>query len=187
MARPEPRLGEKSILMIGLMGAGKTSIGRRLAGRLGIPFIDADEEIVKAAGCSIDDIFEIYGEAAFRDGERRVIARLLGEKPRVLATGGGAFMDPATRAKIAETGISVWLRAGLEVLLKRTERRGGRPLLKKGDPREILDRLMKERYPVYAEADIVVDTRDESPEVTVDRVIAALESMAGKSTQGSPP
>ena len=156
------------------MGSGKSSVGRRLAKRLGLPFTDADAEIVKAAGCSIEDIFELYGEDAFRDGERRVIARLLGDGPQVLATGGGAFMDPATRASIGDHGVSVWLRADLDVLVKRIARRSGRPLLKNGDPREILKGLMETRDPLYAQADIAIDTGDEPPDVTVDRIVDSL-------------
>jgi shikimate kinase len=163
-----------SIVLVGLMGAGKSSIGRRLATRLGMPFKDADAEVEAAAGCSIEEIFERFGEAAFRDGESRVIKRLLAEPPHVLATGGGAFMDPETRSLIRAEAISVWLRADLELLVARTSRRSHRPLLKQADPREVLSRLIEERYPVYGEADIVVDT-DESPQdVMVDRVMAGL-------------
>ncbi|HEX2115672.1 MAG TPA: shikimate kinase, partial [Alphaproteobacteria bacterium] len=121
---------ERTIVMVGLMGAGKTSIGRRLAQRLGLAFVDADHEIEQAAGCTIEEIFERYGEAAFRDGERRIIQRLLERPPHVLATGGGAFMDPETRARIKEAGISVWLKADLDVLVRRVSRRNNRPLLK---------------------------------------------------------
>ncbi len=159
------------------MGAGKTCIGRRLGKRFNLPFTDADDEIANAAGCSIEDIFELYGEAEFRDGERRVIDRLLGNGPQVLATGGGAFLDPKTRSSIRNAGISVWLRADLDVLVQRTGRHGGRPLLKNGDPRAILARLMEERYPVYAEADIVVDSGDEPPQVAEKRIADALESL----------
>jgi shikimate kinase len=170
---PLPGLS-RTVVLVGLMGAGKSSIGRRLAARLGIPFRDADTEVETAAGCTIDEIFARFGEAAFRDGERRVIRRLLGEAPHVLATGGGAFMDPETRGLIREQGISVWLRADLDVLVARTARRSNRPLLKQGDPRDVLARLIEVRHPVYAEADIVIDT-DESPQdVMVDRVLAAL-------------
>lgn len=168
-------LGTRSIVLVGLMGAGKTSVGRKLAKALELPFTDADEEVVKAAGCSIEDIFELYGEAAFRDGEERVIQRLLENGPQVLATGGGAFVNPRTRQRIKERGISVWLRADLDVLVRRTSRRGGRPLLKNADPRATLERLMKERYPVYAETDVVVDTSDEPHDLTVGRILAALE------------
>ena len=162
------------IVLVGLMGAGKSAIGRRLASRLGMPFVDADDEIERAAGCSISDIFEIHGEAAFRDGERRVIARLLARPPFVLATGGGAFMDPETRAAIRECGISVWLRADLDLLVSRVSRRNNRPLLAGKDPRVILQRLMDERHPIYAEADVVVESRDGPHEQTVEAVLGAL-------------
>ncbi len=158
------------------MGVGKSCIGRRLAAELGLDFVDADAEIEAAAGCSIEDIFTQHGEAAFRDGERRVIARLLGRPAQVLATGGGSFMDPQTRALIKEGAISLWLRGDLDLLLKRTARRNNRPLLKRGDPREILRRLIEERHPIYAEADIVVDSHDGPPEITVKRVLAAINS-----------
>jgi shikimate kinase len=157
------------------MGAGKTCIGRRLAAQLDIDFVDADAEIEAAAGCSIEDIFERHGEAAFRDGERRVIARLLRGPVRVLATGGGSFMDPQTRKAIRERAVSVWLRADLELLLKRTSRRNNRPLLKRGNPREILEALIAERHPVYAEADVTVDSADGPPEVTVGRMRGAID------------
>jgi shikimate kinase len=164
----------RSLVLVGLMGAGKSSIGRRLAARLGLAFRDADTEVEAAAGSTIEEIFARFGEAAFRDGERRVIRRLLGEAPHVLATGGGAFMDAETRGLIRAEGISIWLRADLDVLVARTARRSNRPLLKEGDPREVLARLIEVRYPIYAEADIVIDT-DESPQdVMVDKVIAAL-------------
>jgi shikimate kinase len=170
-------LAGRSIVLVGLMGAGKSSIGRRLAQRLGLDFLDADTEIERAAGCTIEEIFARFGEPAFRDGERRVILRLLEERaPIVLATGGGAFMDAETRAAIRNHAIAVWLRAELDVLLRRVARRSNRPLLKQGDPREVLERLMALRHPVYAEADLVVES-DESPaETTVDRVIAALRA-----------
>jgi len=169
---------DRTIALVGLMGAGKSAIGRRLAARLGLPFVDADAEIEAAAGCSIEEIFERHGETAFRDGERRVIARLLAGPPQVLATGGGAFMDPDTRALIRDQAVSVWLRVELEVLVRRTGRRNNRPLLKTGDPRAILQRLMDERYPRYAEADVVVDTDDGPPEDTVARVLDALRERA---------
>ncbi len=169
---------DRTIVLVGLMGAGKSCIGRRLAARLGLPFRDADAEIERAAGCSVEDIFELHGETAFREGENRVICRLLDEAPHVLATGGGAFMHPKTRAAIGDRAISVWLRADLELMLKRTGRRNHRPLLKRGDPRKILSDLMAQRYPVYGEADLVVDSVDGPPEVTVERVVAALEKRA---------
>ena len=172
---------DRTIVLVGLMGAGKSCIGRRLAARLGLPFRDADAEIERAAGCSIEDIFELHGEAAFREGENRVICRLLANAPHVLATGGGAFMNPETRAAIGEQAISVWLRADLELMLKRTGRRNNRPLLKRGDPRKILSDLMDQRYPVYGDADLVVDSVDGPPEVTVERVLAALRERTGSS------
>ncbi len=159
------------------MGAGKSSIGRRLGAGLGCPFVDADREIEKAGGCTIEEIFERHGEAAFRDGERRVIARLLSDPRQVLATGGGAFMDPRTRAAIREQGISVWLRADLDLLVRRTGRRNNRPLLKGKDRRVILQGLIDERYPVYAEADVAVDIDDSPPDVTTNRVRAAIEAF----------
>lgn len=172
---------DRTIVLVGLMGAGKSCIGRRLAARLGLPFRDADAEIERAAGCSIEDIFELHGEAAFREGENRVICRLLADAPHVLATGGGAFMNPETRAAIGDQAISVWLRADLELMLKRTGRRNNRPLLKRGDPRKILSELMAQRYPVYGDADLVVDSVDGPPEVTVERVLAALRERTGSS------
>ena len=164
----------RAIVLVGLMGAGKSKIGRRLAARLGLPFFDSDPEIEAAAGETIEEIFANRGERAFRDGERRVIARLLAQPVHVLATGGGAFMDPTTQALIARRGVSLWLRADLDVLVARVSRRNNRPLLKQGDPRAILAGLIERRYPVYAEADVVVDSGDGSPEVTVTRAIAAL-------------
>jgi shikimate kinase len=166
----------RTIALVGLMGAGKTSIGRRLAQRLGLPFIDADAEIEAAAGMTIPEIFERHGETAFRDGERRVIARLLDNPPHVLATGGGAFMDPATRVLLRARAVTVWLRADLELMLARVGKRGlgNRPLLRGGDPRVVLEGLMAERYPVYAEADLTVDSRDGPAEATVERVLEAL-------------
>ena len=171
-----PKSTQDTIVMVGLMGAGKTSIGRRLAVRIGLPFVDADDEIEVAAGSSIEDIFERLGEASFRDGERRVIARLLDGPAIVLATGGGAFMDAQTREHIAEKGISVWLRADLDTLVRRTSRRNDRPLLKEGDPREILSRLMAQRYPIYEQADIVIDSIDAPAEETVQYVLDALKA-----------
>jgi len=170
---PETLAG-RSVVLIGLMGAGKTSIGRRLAGRLGLPFRDADTEIEQAAGCTVSELFERYGEAEFRAGERRVIRRLLSAEPVVLATGGGAYMDASTRAAIREEGTSVWLRCTVPTLVRRVSGRSHRPLLNTGDPAEILDRLMRARYPVYAEADIVVDCGEETPDATTARVLDAL-------------
>jgi shikimate kinase len=165
---------DRTIVLVGLMGAGKTCVGRRLAHRLRLPFIDADEAIADAAGATVTEIFAAMGEAAFRDGERRVIARLLAGPPQVLATGGGAFVDPATRALIRERGISVWLRASLDVLDRRTRGRGGRPLLEVADPRAALATLLAVREPIYAQADVVVDTSDEPADFTTGRVLDAL-------------
>jgi shikimate kinase len=170
-------MAAKSIVLVGLMGAGKSCIGKRLAQRLGLPFTDADHEIEQAAGCSIPEIFQRHGEAAFRDGERRVIARLLDDKPQVLATGGGAFMDPRTRALVHERAISVWLRADLDLLMRRVSRRNDRPLLQVAEPRQKLADLMAQRHPVYAEADLTVDSADGPPEATLERVVAALDSF----------
>ena len=166
----------KTVALVGMMGAGKSSIGRRLAARLSTPFRDADGEIETAAGCSVSEIFERYGEAAFRDGERRVIARLLGEPPHVLATGGGAFMDPETRARLKEKAVSVWIKAPVALLLQRVQRRDTRPLLRNGDPKETLMRLLAQREPVYAEADITFESEDAPHHVAVDRIILALEA-----------
>ena len=167
-------LGGRSIVLVGLMGAGKTSIGRRLAARLGLPFRDADAEIELAAGCTVPEIFERLGEREFREGERRVIARLLAGEPLVLATGGGAYMDATTRATIRREGVCIWLRCRLPTLLRRVAGRSHRPLLNGGDPTEILQRLMVIRHPIYAEADLIVDCGDEPPDVTTTSVLDAL-------------
>jgi shikimate kinase len=164
----------KPIVLIGMMGAGKTSVGRHLAQKLALPFIDADSEIEAAAQATITEIFERDGEAVFRNGERRVIARLLDGPLCVLATGGGAFMAPETRSKIRERAVSVWLRADVELLARRVGRRRDRPLLNDGNPRETLARLLAVRSPVYAEADIVVDSGEQTPDQVADLVIAAL-------------
>jgi shikimate kinase len=168
----------RSIVLVGLMGAGKTKIGRRLATRLNLPFFDSDEEIESAAGETIEEIFANRGEAVFRDGERRVIARLLAGPVHVLATGGGAFMDPATRRVIAARGVSVWLRADLDVLFARVSRRSNRPLLKTPNPRAVLAELIERRYPIYAEADITIDSGEGPPDATASRAIAALSQCA---------
>ncbi|MCZ7643371.1 MAG: shikimate kinase [Pseudorhodoplanes sp.] len=167
-------LGHRSIVLIGMMGAGKSSVGRKLAVRLGLPFVDADSEIEQAAGMSIPDIFEIHGEAEFRAGEARVIARLLEGGPQVLATGGGAYMNAATRALIREKGISVWLRADFEVLLRRIRRRNDRPMLKTADPAATLRQLIDVRYPVYTEADITIESRDVLHDVIVGEIVERL-------------
>ncbi len=173
-------LNGRTIVMVGMMGAGKSSIGRRLANRLGMPFVDADTEIEQAANQSIPDIFEQYGEAYFRDGERRVIQRLLDGKPKVLATGGGAFIQAETRAAIRANGISIWLKADRDLLLSRVKRRNNRPLLKLGDPAEVLERLIAERYPVYAEAEIHVQSRDVAHDAVIDDILAALADYLGR-------
>ena len=175
---PDPlpaTLAGRSVVLIGLMGAGKTSIGRRLAARLGLPFRDADAEIEMAAGCSIPELFERFGEKEFRDGERRVIRRLLAGDPLVLATGGGAFMDPDTRAAVRRDAVSVWMRAKLPTLLRRVSGRTNRPLLNGKNPAEVLAGLMAVRHPIYAEADVIVDCSDEPPDHTTVTVLEALE------------
>ena len=175
-------LGPRSVVLIGLMGAGKTAVGRRLANRLDLPFIDADSEIEVAAGASISEIFAEHGEAYFRQGERKVIARLLENGPQVLATGGGAYMNPDTRANIKAHGLSVWLKADIKVLMKRVGRRDNRPLLATGDPEKVMKRLMEERYPIYAEADVTVESRDVPHEVVVNEII---DSVARYLTAGT--
>jgi shikimate kinase len=170
------RLGRRAIVLVGLMGAGKTTIGRRLATRLDLPFRDADVEIETAAGMPISDIFTIFGEPAFRDGERRVIARLLDEGPLVLATGGGAYMNAETRAKIAASGVSVWLKADHETLMRRVRRRSNRPLLANPDPEGTMRRLIAERYPIYGEANVTVPSHDMPHDRIVGEVVKSLES-----------
>jgi shikimate kinase len=172
----------RTIALVGLMGAGKSAIGKRLAQRLGLPFVDADTEIEAAAGCTIEEFFERFGEAEFRAGERRVIQRLLDGAPHVLATGGGAFMDVQTRAVMREKATTIWLRADINVLFDRVVRRSNRPLLKNGDPRSTLERLMAVRYPIYAEADLVVDSRDAPADRTAEEVHAALMRHLGVPT-----
>jgi shikimate kinase len=180
MDAPPPFSPPRTVALVGLMGAGKSAIGKRLALRLGLPFVDADEEIERAAGCTIAEFFERFGEAEFRNGERRVIERLLEGPPHVLSTGGGAYMDDRTRAMLRERAITVWLRAELDVLFDRVKRRGHRPLLRQGDPREILERLMQQRYPVYAEADITVESTAQPAERTTEQVIDALRAHLAK-------
>ncbi|NWH07712.1 MAG: shikimate kinase [Alphaproteobacteria bacterium] len=167
----------RSIVLVGMMGAGKTTVGRRLASAMRLPFCDTDAEIEAAAGCSIADFFEKFGEPAFRDGERKVITRLLEGPRQVLATGGGAFIDPDTRARIKSIGLSIWLRADVDVLLKRVMKRHTRPLLKKGDPRETILRLIDQRYPIYAEADIVLDTIDGPHDAMVVGIQSAIAAF----------
>lgn len=165
----------ESLVIVGLMGAGKTCVGRQLAQHFSLPFIDADREIEQAAGCCVGDIFEFYGEEAFRDGERRVIKRILEGTPCILATGGGAFMNDETRALISDKGTSLWLKADVEILIKRTTGRKHRPLLNQGNPIKTLRKLMQERYPVYEQADISIETFDEPMDRTVQRVIKLLK------------
>ncbi len=174
-------LGRRSVVLVGMMGAGKSSIGRRLAQRLGIPFVDADAKIEEAAGMTIPEIFATFGEPDFRSGEARVIARLLDEGPQVLATGGGAFMNADTRAAINAKGISVWLNAEYDVLMRRIRRRAtaDRPMLRGGDPGERIRQLMAERYPVYAQAALTVSSRDVAHEVIVAEIVAALSGQLG--------
>jgi shikimate kinase len=180
--RLRDRLGARCLVLVGLMGAGKTSVGRKLAQKLNLPFADADVAIEDAAGMTIPEIFARDGEAYFRDGERRVIGRLLREGPQVLATGGGAFMTAETRAAILEGHVSIWLKAELDTLMNRVRRRGNRPLLKTDDPEATMRRLMDERYPVYASADITVlsreSTHDEVAEAVIAATLAFLENEA---------
>ncbi len=166
----------QNLVLVGLMGAGKTTIGRRLSSVLSLPFVDSDQEIVEAAGCSISDIFEIYGEDVFRDLEKRVMQRLLGSGPSVIATGGGAFMNAHIRESILKKATAIWLKADLDVLLERVSRRDTRPLLKTGDRKAIMSKLMDERYPVYSEAPITIDSSDSTHESVVDEIIAALRA-----------
>jgi shikimate kinase len=180
---PTPGPFDKTIALVGLSGVGKSSIGRRLAAALGMPFRDADTEVEAAAGRPIAEIFEQYGEAAFRDGERRVIARLLAEPAHVLATGGGAFMHPETRRLIKEKAISVWLKADIEILARRVSRKESRPLLAGRDPADALAAQARDRYPVYAEADLAVETGDTPHLVAVDAILKALAERAETQTQ----
>jgi len=166
---------EKTLVLVGMMGAGKTSVGRRLAHVLGVPFRDADAEIELAAGCTVNEIFERYGEPAFRAGERKVIARLLGDPPHILATGGGAFMDEETRIRIKQSAVSIWLKAPIELLLERVMRKDTRPLLRNTDRRAALERLLKEREPIYAQADIIIESDDGPHDAAVKGIVAALE------------
>lgn len=177
-------LGQRSIVLVGMMGAGKSSVGRRLAARLGIPFVDADTEIELAAGMTIPDIFATRGEPEFRAGEARVIARLLDSGPQVLATGGGAFVNSDIRAAIGAKGISIWLKAEFDVLMRRIKRRHDRPLLKTDDPAATLQQLMEIRDPIYATADLTVQSREVMHDKIVEEIIVALMTHldAGKTT-----
>lgn len=168
----------RPLVLVGLMGAGKSTVGRRLAAALSLPFADADAEIEKAAGMPVTELFQRYGEPAFREGERKVIRRLLAGPRLVIATGGGAFMNAETRALIKQVAVSIWLKADLDLLMKRVARRNTRPLLAVPDPRAVMARLMEERYPVYAEADLTVMSDKGPHEQVVDRVLAALRHHA---------
>jgi shikimate kinase len=170
-------LGTRSIVLVGMMGAGKSTVGRRLSARLRLPFLDADSEIEAAAGMSIPDIFEVHGEPHFRDGEARVIARLLDGGPAVLATGGGAFMREDTRKRIGDKAVSVWLKADADIIMKRVKRRADRPLLQTADPAATVGRLIEEREPVYQHADITIWSRDVPHEMIVDECIEALHAL----------
>ena len=174
-ARLRRALGLRSIVLVGLMGAGKSTVGRRLASRLGLIFKDADLEIEAAAGLTIPDIFAIYGEPSFRDGEARVISRLLRAGPLVLATGGGAYLRESTRVRISESAVSVWLKADLDVLMRRVRKRGNRPLLQTDDPEATMRDLMAVRHPVYAAADVMVISREVSHDRVVQDVLEALD------------
>lgn len=185
-ARTEDTSEIGTIVLVGLMGAGKTTVGRRLARALNLKFVDADHEIELAAGLSIPEIFEKYGEQYFRDGERRVIRRLLDEGPMVLATGGGAFMAPETRALIHERAVSVWLKADVDVLAERVARRDTRPLLRSGDPKQILERLAQERDPVYAQADVTILSDDGPHSDVVTRILKAVNGVARTPGAGGP-
>ena len=180
LARIREALVARSIVLIGLMGAGKTAVGRRLANRLDLPFTDADSEIEIAAGQTVSEIFTEHGEPYFRQGESRVIARLLQGGPQVLATGGGAYMDARTRANIKARGVSIWLKAELPVLLHRVRRRDNRPLLDSDDPDKVMRELMEKRYPIYAEADITVESRDVAHDLIVGDVVEALARWLDK-------
>ncbi|HWT30499.1 MAG TPA: shikimate kinase [Propylenella sp.] len=175
------RLGTKCVVLVGMMGAGKTSIGRRLASALHLPFVDADGEIEKAANQTIPEIFAEYGEAFFRDGERRVVARLLSEGPQVIATGGGAFMSEETRQRCRERGVTIWLKADVSVLLERVRKKGNRPLLDSPDPEAVLRRLLEEREPFYAMADVAIASRDGPHSALVGEIVAALDWLLSES------
>ena len=170
----------RTVALVGLMGAGKTTIGRRLAQALALPFVDADAAIADAAGQSVEEIFVAHGECEFRRGERKVIERLLDEPPHVLATGGGAFINPGTRALMKQKAISIWLKAPLDVLMKRVARRDDRPLLKEDDPRAVMQKLMDDRYPIYAEADLIVETGNGPHNAAVSVIIDVLRAHLAK-------
>ena len=176
-------LGKRLIVLVGMMGAGKSTIGRRLAARLNLPFVDADIEIEAAAGMTIPEIFELHGEPHFRDGEARVIARLLEGGPAVLATGGGSFMREDTRRRVAEKAVSIWLKADPDIILRRVKRRADRPLLQTADPAATISRLLSEREPVYQHADVTIASRDVPHDKIVDECLDALrDRLAGVAT-----
>lgn len=177
----DPVLRHKTIALVGLMGVGKSSLGRRLAAALEMPFVDADEEIERAAGCTIADIFAEHGEAEFREGERRVIARILEQPPQVMATGGGAFVQPATRQLILDRAVSIWLDADVDILVRRVARKNDRPLLHGKDPRVVLQQLASEREPFYAQADIHISTGDKPHQAAVDAILEALRAHLKRS------
>jgi shikimate kinase len=179
------RLGSRHLVLVGLMGAGKTSVGRRLAQRLGLHFVDSDQAIEESARMTIPEIFTLRGEAEFRAGERKVIARLLGEERQVIATGGGAFMDGETRARVKEKAVSLWLNAELPVLMRRVQRRQNRPLLKGEDPEATMRALMERRYPIYAEADATILSQEVPHETMVQAAIAALNAFFDAEERGS--
>jgi len=179
-------LGKRLIVLVGMMGAGKSTIGRRLAARLNLPFVDADAEIEAAAGMTIPEIFELHGEPHFRDGEARVIARLLEGGPAVLATGGGSFMREETRRRIGEKAVSIWLKADTDIIMRRVKRRADRPLLQTTDPAATVSRLLSEREPVYQRADITIASRDVPHDKIVDECIDALRVRLAGGTAGQP-
>jgi len=170
------RLGDRSIVFVGLMGAGKTAIGRKLSQMLGLPFVDSDHEIEQVSRMTVAELFEQYGEAEFRALEARVIERLLKGGPQIFSTGGGAFMNAQTRQGVAERGVSIWLKADLDLLMQRVAKKPSRPLLQNPDPRAVMARLMEERYPIYATADITIQTRDERREIIATEVLEALKT-----------
>lgn len=178
------RLGRRSIVLVGLMGAGKTAIGRKVAATLGLPFLDSDQEIEAVSRMTIPELFERYGEPEFRSLEQRVITRVLEQGPQVLATGGGAFMNAQTREAIADNGVSVWLKADIDVLMERVGKKQNRPLLQNPDPRGVMARLMAERHPVYAMADVTVETREEKKEVIAAEVIDGLLAHLSRDMPG---
>lgn len=176
--RIEAAISDRTIALVGLMGAGKSTVGKRLADRLNRQFYDSDDEIEKAAGLSISDIFTLHGEAEFRRGERRVLERLLNEQPHVLATGGGAYLDPETRDLLREKAVTIWLNADLETLWRRVSRRSHRPLLKADNPKGVLSRLLTERTPIYGQADLVVRSEEGPHRATVESILRALDDWS---------